>query len=113
MLEWTSTVGVDLLAGVPGPQGLTALHIAAVMEDGASLAALLTGLISDLVSSLIVTVHAALFALNFVFVHVPSKREASCVTSSNPGYLAAALPAKNGVGPRDKTWGTALLSGKP
>ena len=43
VLEWTSGMGVDLLAGVPGPQGLTALHVAAVMEDGASLAALLTG----------------------------------------------------------------------
>lgn len=43
VLEWTSAVGVNLLAGVPGPQGLTALHVAAVMEDGASLAALLTG----------------------------------------------------------------------
>ena len=43
MLEWMSAVGVDLLAGAPGPKGLTALHMAAVMEDGASLAALLTG----------------------------------------------------------------------
>ncbi len=43
VLEWTSGMGVDLMAGVPGPQGLTALHVAAVMGDGASLAALLTG----------------------------------------------------------------------
>ena len=43
VLEWTSAVGVDLLAGKPGPHGLTALHVAAVMENGASLAALLTG----------------------------------------------------------------------
>ena len=43
VLEWTSAVGVDLLAGKPGPHGLTALHVAAVMEDGAKLAALLTG----------------------------------------------------------------------
>ena len=52
VLEWTSAVGVNLLAGVPGPQGLTVLHVAAVMEDGASLAALLTGLPSSLVSSM-------------------------------------------------------------
>ena len=43
VLEWTSAVGINLLAGVPGPKGLTALHLAAVMEDGAGLAALLTG----------------------------------------------------------------------
>ena len=43
VLEWTSAVGVDLLAGKPGPHGLTALHMAAVMENGAKLAALLTG----------------------------------------------------------------------
>ena len=41
--EWTSAVGINLLAGVPGPKGLTALHLAADMEDSASLAALLTG----------------------------------------------------------------------
>jgi len=45
VLEWTSAVGVDLLAGVPGPHGLTPLHLAAVMKDGASLAALLTGML--------------------------------------------------------------------
>ena len=43
VLEWTSAVGVDLLAGKPGPHGLTALHVAAVMQNGAALAALLTG----------------------------------------------------------------------
>ena len=43
VLEWTSADGVDLLAGKPGPHGLTALHMAAVMEDGAKLAALLLG----------------------------------------------------------------------
>ena len=45
VLEWTSAVGVNLLAGVPGPHGLTPLHLAAVMKDGASLAALLTGML--------------------------------------------------------------------
>ena len=45
--EWTSAMGVDLMAGVPGPHGLTALHLAAVMVGGASLAALLTGLSSQ------------------------------------------------------------------
>jgi hypothetical protein len=43
VLEWTSGMGVDLMAGKPGPHGLTALHLAAVMVGGASLAALLTG----------------------------------------------------------------------
>ena len=50
VLEWTSAVGVDLLAGKPGPHGLTALHMAAVMENGAKLAALLTGAPSALPS---------------------------------------------------------------
>lgn len=47
VLEWTSAMGFDLMAGMPGPHGLTALHLAAVMVDGASLAALLTGLLSQ------------------------------------------------------------------
>jgi hypothetical protein len=43
LLEWTSAGNCELFAGTPGPHGLTALHLAALLEDNGKLAALLTG----------------------------------------------------------------------
>lgn len=49
LLEWTSTGGYELRAATPGPHGLTALHLAAVLKDSGKLAALLTGALLPLV----------------------------------------------------------------
>lgn len=43
LLTWTSAGGCELRAAAPGPRGLTPLHLAAVLDDGGKLAALLTG----------------------------------------------------------------------
>ena len=45
LLQWTSVGGYELHAGTPGPHGLTALHLAAMLKDSGKLAALLTGAI--------------------------------------------------------------------
>ena len=45
LLQWTSVGGYELRAGTPGPHGLTALHLAAMLKDSGKLAALLTGAI--------------------------------------------------------------------
>ena len=74
VLEWTSAVGVNLLAGKPGPHGLTALHVAAVMENGAKLAALLTGAPSAPPSCFLGRSLQVLFQLNASHLRCPSSR---------------------------------------
>jgi hypothetical protein len=43
LLTWASAGGCELRAAAPGPHGLTPLHLAALLDDGGALAALLTG----------------------------------------------------------------------
>ena len=87
VLEWTSGMGVDLMAGVPGPHGLTALHLAAVMVGGASLAALLTGLSSQRICQLSHTVFAHCTVP--VFVAPKSTPRAPCLAGVDRLWMSS------------------------
>lgn len=45
LLEWSSANNCEFSAALPGPNGITPLHMAAILEDGGQMAALLTGTI--------------------------------------------------------------------
>lgn len=49
LLAWASAGGYELLAGRHGPHGLTAVHLAAALNDGGKMALLLTGTMLALV----------------------------------------------------------------
>jgi hypothetical protein len=43
IMQWASRLGYEFAASTPGPAGLTPLHLAVLLPDGGSMAALLTG----------------------------------------------------------------------
>lgn len=43
ILGWAEAEGAEFAADAPGPQGITPLHLAAIIPDGGAMADLLTG----------------------------------------------------------------------
>ena len=43
LLEWSAEGGYNWSAAVPGPQGITPLHLAVLLRDGGALVEALTG----------------------------------------------------------------------